>query len=356
MPDKLSQVGKSLGQTKKDAETALRRYQPKHPKVDRIRDVFDDTIPFEMEFKTEDNETLFHMDLYFNKPPPLSGCNGRYDYPCQEFLLSSGDHLVQVTSRYKQGSVVVFRNGIRLLSGFSEYDPEQGLIFLQGLTTETIAFNICYIIDSWVTCPPDYVAPSFTGSVNFQLGDYLPNYEIQTTNGGVFSTITASEAPTNEGGSMGITFFPDLSGLSPLPPADNVRMTWVVSFIGDNFGPGSTGDASLGWTSSFGQWTFLNDPRLPPGVPDALGFYIGSEKISDALGGAVTVDCNFERGTAIISGPGGGKTISLLAAPISYSTAITHVFDFKAPLSSDAYSSAALIYFEIGCSLESPNG
>lgn len=146
MADKLSEVAKTIGQTKKNAETALRRYQAKHPKIDRVRDIFDPVIPFEMEFTTDQQDSIFNLDLYFNKPPPLKSCD---PIPCKEFITGPGPQLLNVGEPYIAGSAVVFRDGTLLTGGaVEEYDPFGGYIWAEGTDAAQQVYNVCYRVDS----------------------------------------------------------------------------------------------------------------------------------------------------------------------------------------------------------------
>lgn len=371
MPDKLSEVAKNLGLTKRNTEAALRRYQVSHPKIERVRDIFDDIIPFEMEFETDQNDTLFNMDLYFNKPPPLRSCPGRFTIPCAEFIEGPGDHLIQVTARYKPGSVVVFRNGIKLdSSGYGEYDPINGLVFVIGTSSLQNVFNICYVVDNAVPCPPTFIATGFFGVFSFTVGTFMSDYDLNPNfddlviqygedfdsndvfNYGAFSTISSVAQISPQSQATITELVPILPDTFIFPSAGNIRMSWTAAISG------TTGTADrtshVGWIGFGMQWRFkLFDS------PNGPGFYVehngsGLIKVSSALSGIITIDNNTERGTLIFDGPGihfeeaayEGVTISPL---------VSHSFQMFGTLGAgEIYASASLTDFEIGCSLEYP--
>lgn len=153
MADKLTQAARKIGQTKRNSEAALRRYNVKHPKIDRVRDIFDNVVPFEMDFETEPNETLMFINLSFNKPPPVScSCGIKYKLLCEEHSFDAGSgHLIQVTYfPYEPGSVSVFINGDQLsTSQYTEYDPSNGLVNVVGtVVVPQMIVNVCYTWDS----------------------------------------------------------------------------------------------------------------------------------------------------------------------------------------------------------------
>lgn len=157
MPDKLNELSKRLRQTRDNSEAALRRYAAIHPKIERIRDIFDDVVPFEMEFSTDENDMVISLDLYFNKPPPLNCINhGQFALLCENFTveISSGFHLIQLKSSYYPGSVTVFTGTTQLsTSQYNEYDPVNGLVYIVALDGIT-EITICYLRNSWAyRCP-----------------------------------------------------------------------------------------------------------------------------------------------------------------------------------------------------------
>lgn len=141
--DTLNQVGKSLGKTKKNAEYAVKRFSPNIPKIERTRDIFDSLLPFEMPFSSE-NGALVSLDLYFNKPPPIS-CrgNGTFGMCCQNFTIAGNSLLTITNPPYQPGSVTVILNGVLLTPNvqFEERDPTVGLVYVQG----TGFLDVCYV-------------------------------------------------------------------------------------------------------------------------------------------------------------------------------------------------------------------
>lgn len=150
MPDKLSELGKNLGQTKRNAETAIRRYQPNHPKIERVRDIFDDEVPFEMLFETRREEGTFIMSLDFNKPPPMNNCReGNFIVNCDQFTATTGDNLLNVERTYFPNTVTVYVDGVLLdRAYYSEYSPAEGLVYVIDRTAGEI-ISVCYLAISW---------------------------------------------------------------------------------------------------------------------------------------------------------------------------------------------------------------
>jgi len=182
MRDSINEVGKLLRKTKNNSEAALRRHALNHPRVDRVRDLFDDVVPFEMEFETKPQEHSFNMDLYFNKPPPLNCINhGQYVLICENFTVevSTGSHLIQLESSYWPGSVTVYFGATQIdTSQYSEYDPVNGLVYVvvpDGVTEVTI----CYLRNTWTFQCPESLDP-LNGSPNSNgaiAGTYSGHYE-----------------------------------------------------------------------------------------------------------------------------------------------------------------------------------
>src|SRR6185295_5846033 len=144
--DKLNQVGKAIRKIKTDVDYATKKYHT-NTRIERTRDVFDSAIPFSMEFKTGDNDSV-SLDLIFNKPPPLKGWgSGGVSGSCETFNFTDGaDHLIRVSNiPYILNSVSVFRNGNKLPAyNYEETDPLNGLVFVQG-SGGNDEITICYV-------------------------------------------------------------------------------------------------------------------------------------------------------------------------------------------------------------------
>lgn len=364
MADKLNEVAKTLGLTKRNAEYAVKRSQAIHPRIERVRDIFDETIPFEMEFDTLNQDSSYFMDLFFNKPPPLKNCEfGRYAINCNEYTLEAGDHLIQVTARYKPGSVSVFRNYIRLTPGveFYEYDPAQGLVWVQGAGS-TVPYTICFIRDTWVTCPPDYAAlifesfgPSFIGAG--------ASSSINTT-GDDGAAFAETSAGTSTGSVIWLLAPDDLP--DTLPSVDNFRVTCKVSLEGSGFRNTAdlvTTDASITYGLGSIQWRIQIGNGAGVGAQQGSGIYYSSTSswtkltsIGDEESGAgvveATIDRNLARGsTKLIIG--GFEQEFPAGSPSSITTAVSFSFSTLGSTDTpDSEASGALLVFELGCSLE----
>jgi len=165
--DSLRQVGQSLGKTGRDADRALKKVFPIKPRLERVRDVFDSTVQFEMEFVKEDNDKRVLLDLFFNLPPPLRGCKIGCIYTrCEEFdFEAGGNHYVTLEHPYNAGSVSVYLNGDKLPdTDVVESSPESGEVFYQTSSSGPDIVVFCYIYDTCGLpglCPQ--FKPSFTG-------------------------------------------------------------------------------------------------------------------------------------------------------------------------------------------------
>ena len=144
--DSINEVGKSLGKTKREAETALQRYHPVSGKIDRVRDIFDNITPFEMFFTVNEKDTEMYIDLYFNKPPPVCSI-GDTKMCCNGFKETAGSHLLQTAWPYVPGQINVLINGVPQIEGtdFTEYDPNNGWVYINGTSASPQYIDICYI-------------------------------------------------------------------------------------------------------------------------------------------------------------------------------------------------------------------
>lgn len=79
--DGLNEIGKYLNRNRKDTDHVLKRTVHTYPLIERARDIFDEDIPFEMVFETDDRTTRVVLDVSFNKPPP----QGLFDGDCGIF-------------------------------------------------------------------------------------------------------------------------------------------------------------------------------------------------------------------------------------------------------------------------------
>jgi len=73
--DNLKELGKNLGNTNKSTDAVLRRLHPLTPIVDRVRDIFDWVIPFEMDFYISEHVSTITLDLQFALPPEICCAN-----------------------------------------------------------------------------------------------------------------------------------------------------------------------------------------------------------------------------------------------------------------------------------------
>lgn len=377
--DKLTEVAKQLGQTKRNSEAALRRFAAMHPKIERVRDVFDETIPFEMEFDTDPQDNIFNLDLYFNKPPPLKGCNGRFTIPCERFEVGPGDHLIQVSANYKPQSVVVFRDNIRVYAEFGEYEPANGLVWVQATENPITVFNICYIRDTWVECSSLDVYPATVFSAELLsdgvedqpkliytldrsydslVAEFGADFWNVTTNEYASAYVTTPLVFTDQSITIGLNpHYPDLEDPDRYPRYDNIILKWGCSIEGSSpFAGLGNGEmiATVGWQGFGIQWKFYLG-RAGPFFPEPAGFYIqaGSsefEYISSATSGVVTVDHNWETDETIVTGPGGSQTRTPAGHSLSYSPSLVFDVDMDSANPGLFWTSALLNFFEASCS------
>lgn len=168
--DNLNQAGKAIKKIKDNASYASKKVFIDR-KIERSRDVFDTTVPFEMEFKSYHKKDRVTLDLKFTKPPPRKGCNADcFSNNCETFTFTDGlDHIVQLNSDYISGTVRVFRNRDLLSSiYYSEFSPEAGQVFVQGVSG-TNEITVCYVTGDCILEPFDASRPLhyYEGTMTF---------------------------------------------------------------------------------------------------------------------------------------------------------------------------------------------
>lgn len=144
MSDNLNQLGNNLKSNKRKSESALNKDRKIIPQVERVRDVMDPTVPFELEFKTTTNSHRLLLDLNF-MPPPSTGCCADCSCSICEFFDGGVTETLFITTYgYVPRSVVVFKNDIPT-TDFTETDPPRGQITVWAHNNEDII--ICYVYD-----------------------------------------------------------------------------------------------------------------------------------------------------------------------------------------------------------------
>lgn len=166
MTDKLNQLGKSLGSMKSDSEDALRRFQPDLSTIERARDVFDLSTPFEMTFPIRENDREHFLDLVFQKPPP-DCLGGEWTVTCEGFSFTDGDaHLIQLSRGYFPDSLSVFVNDVPVSSSsIDQVDPGAGLVYVTGLNNATDV-TVCYFFSCGCTASSSLFATAGVHSYN----------------------------------------------------------------------------------------------------------------------------------------------------------------------------------------------
>lgn len=157
--DSLNQIGKYIRKTGKDADRAVKRAYPIQPRLERVRDVFDSTTGFDMQFEIDNKDTKVLLDLNFTLPPPTRGCKaGCIISQCEEFdFESGGNHSVTLDHSYLAKSISVFVNGERLPDyQVNELSPGAGEVFYQG-TSGPDKVAICYVYSN---CPEEGAFPN----------------------------------------------------------------------------------------------------------------------------------------------------------------------------------------------------
>lgn len=154
MSDKLKQVGKTIGKSKKQTDFLLTRVGQRFPLIERIKDVFDGAFPFLMEFVTEVDDNNVVLDLYFTP---------YYNYTnlCESFNATSQS--IQLLYAYITGSTVLKFNGSLLVRGTSTADDYYesdatlgevtlGSSYFTGQSVDTLI--ACYTINATLSVPP----------------------------------------------------------------------------------------------------------------------------------------------------------------------------------------------------------
>jgi hypothetical protein len=141
--DNFDEVGRFIRKNRDLANDALRHTRYHTPVPDTVRDVFDDTIPFRMEFNSYPTFKNVKLDLEFFGPPPSLGCCADcYCTVCENF---SGESVTLNLRRdYVPGSVTIYINNIQTTE-FTETDPANGVVTLTGIVTASDSINLCYI-------------------------------------------------------------------------------------------------------------------------------------------------------------------------------------------------------------------
>ena len=146
MPDDSNQLGKNLRKNKEDAERALKRGSAINPQLERVRDVLDKEIPFELEFVQERDGNRVLLDIDF-MPPPKTGCCADCSCSvCEFYAKGYTENLFKTTYGYVPGTVHVFKNEIPSTE-FEETDPVRGHVTVWSHNDE--ATVICYV---YLTC------------------------------------------------------------------------------------------------------------------------------------------------------------------------------------------------------------
>ena len=146
MADDSNQLGKNLKKNQQEADFANKRTKAIIPQIERVRDVLDKVIYFELEFeqKREGHRVLLDIDFM---PPPKSGCCADCSCSvCEFYAAGYTETLFKTTYGYVPGTVHVFKNEFESTE-FEETSPELGHVTVWSHNDE--ATVICYV---YLTC------------------------------------------------------------------------------------------------------------------------------------------------------------------------------------------------------------
>lgn len=145
MVDNSNQLGKNLKKNNDDATRANKRVKTIIPQIERVRDVLDAKIPFELEFAQIFDAHRVLLDLEF-MPPPKTGCCADCSCSvCEFFSGGTTETVFQVTYGYVPGTVHVFKNEFESTE-FTETDPAKGTVTVWAHNKENVV--ICYIYNT----------------------------------------------------------------------------------------------------------------------------------------------------------------------------------------------------------------
>lgn len=142
MGDDLRLVGENIKVNQDQIGYTFTRDSAQIPIITRIRDVFDSTVAFEMEFESYDRSRVL-LGLTFSGPPAVGCCADCFCTVCDEFT-GSADAIKELTFPYLEGSVTVFKNLVQNPQ-FVESDPTSRIVTLTRSITTSDVIRICYI-------------------------------------------------------------------------------------------------------------------------------------------------------------------------------------------------------------------
>jgi hypothetical protein len=141
--DRLSQVGKFVRGTKEKIDS--KEIGPNLPTIEKIRDIFDPTIPYEMSFRTQVQESQIFLDMRILPPPVNNTCAGCVCAVCEVFI---GVNYFNTLYNYSPGTVTMFLND-RLTTAFTETDPTSGRVDISASVSSGTRISVCYV---YVVC------------------------------------------------------------------------------------------------------------------------------------------------------------------------------------------------------------
>lgn len=190
--DHLSHTGRKIGRIKQDTEDALRRDISEYPLVHRIRDVFDNVLPFEFEFDTPSTEHTSYLNLNFSPPPPpcqsssestvvVMGC---YVGACETYLNVDTGSVLDTTHPFVSGTVSVYINDVET----TQYTiTDTDTITLTHDTSAGDVVNVYYVYQATECAEPNEC-------VNVQIYDTFTRTEASSWGSGEIGTWTNSGA------------------------------------------------------------------------------------------------------------------------------------------------------------------
>jgi hypothetical protein len=204
--DDLRRIGRYIKKTRRDINTALERYHPDYPKVERSRDVVDRNNSFITTFKTKGKQST-ELSLYFDTAPILSQCQqGCLHGGCKSIAVdSAGSHTINVGESYRTGTIHAFL-GETQLSSFviDETNPSAGEMEVN--TPSGGQLTVCYLHDECELPCVEGVHPNcvtatgtidtFARTVALLAGPYTPTTNVLGVSSGGFGTWRAgTETP-----------------------------------------------------------------------------------------------------------------------------------------------------------------
>lgn len=142
MSDNLNELGKNLKSNRKRTSQGLGKNRHIIPQTERVRDIMDPTVAFELEFKTKINSHRVYLNLDFMPPPSSACCEGCSCTACDFFNGGATETTYILTYAYIPGTARVFINN-EPSTQFVETEPAQAEIVVYAHNDDEI--TVCYV-------------------------------------------------------------------------------------------------------------------------------------------------------------------------------------------------------------------